>query len=129
MHDYHIAARYNVALLQFQGTVRGPDVIATTQAFHADDEWDPGMDVIWDCRRVRSLDLVAPDLMTLVDLRTSDTVGRDVSVVLRDLDRSIAELYKLVAERRGKDAFVCRTIADALRILGLDERVRDELPL
>lgn len=129
MRTHSIAPAFHVALIRFRGHVRGKDLIAATRGLHGDTRWRTSMDMVWDCRAVTSLDIVPQEMVEVVDLRTENTEGRDASVVQRTLDEVIAKLYRMVAERKGKRAFVCHTMEEALDALDLKETAREELEL
>jgi hypothetical protein len=122
-----VAPVSNVALLRFRGFVRGKDLIEATRALHEDGRWHHAMDLIWDCSGVSSLDVQPHEMIEVVRLRTENTEGRDASVVTRTLDEAIAKLYRMVAERKGKKAFVCHSMEEALDVLSLNARVGDAL--
>lgn len=129
MDSYEIAPDHNLAVLRFAGEVHGEDLLATTRAFHADPRWSPGMDMIWDCRGVTKLVVLPTEMLEVTSLRTEDVAGRDASVVSRTLDETIARLYSMMARVKGKEAFVCHTVDEALEKLRKDPRAREVLHL
>jgi hypothetical protein len=120
MFPYTIDPERRLARVTVAGSVAAPEVTATILALLQDEHWQPGYDVLVDCRTVTELILEPGDPRAFVNLivQHADRAGsgRDVIIVNRSVDDAMAKVYAAFAQMGPRPAYVCRleTEADAI---------------
>lgn len=115
-----IDERAGLALVELGGEVEAEDVIGAARALHARPEWNVQYDVIWDGRGIVSLVIGHDDVIEMVDAKVEQSLGKEVTIAVREIDHMMASLCALLLKARRREAVVVATLAEALEELGLD---------
>lgn len=117
----HIDEATGLALISGSGEVTGADIVDAARALHGHPKWDFRFDVLWDGRAVTSLVVTPDDIPEMVEAKTEHSVGKEVIVAVRSVDKMIADLSALLMRARGREAHAFYTLDEALDVLGLSE--------
>ena len=108
-----------IAFIALGGEVTAADVIGAAHALHDRPDWDAHYDVIWDGRGVTSLVIDHDDVLGMVDAKVERSVGKEVTIAVREIDHVMASLCALLLRVRGREAVVVASLEEALEELGL----------
>ena len=109
-----------LALIVLEGEVTAADVVDAAQTLHAQPQWNVHHNVIWDGRGISSLVVGHEEVVEMVDAKIEDSIGKEIMIVVREVDHMIATLCALLMKARGREAEVVATLEEALAALGLD---------
>lgn len=122
-YDLHIDPAAGLTLVRFSGKLTGPEVMEAMEAVFTHPDWQPAFDVIWDGSRNRQLVLVPGELERFVALldrhRSPPGAGRDVVVVVREVDYVVARLYEHLSRKYSQRLVLCHSLEQAVEKLGL----------
>ena len=123
--DYAVDPGAGLAVARMTGTLTGPDMAEIVTAVHADADWEPAFDAIWDCSVVRAHVVQPDEVPPLVEAvleagAAKGSAGRDVLIENASLARSAFSEMLVRRLRRHQDAHVVRRMEQALAVLGLD---------
>jgi hypothetical protein len=109
------------ARVTMTGSVSGRGIAETLDALYRDPQWLAGFDTLWDATGTTQLLLEADDLPALVKLQSQYQElaggGRDVLLVARPLDHTMAKIYAFLAKNTQRPAYVVLSEPDAAQIL------------
>lgn len=114
-----------LATVQLTGAVNGDELAEATVALLHDA--GPGwLDMVWDGTDITALHLIPGDLERVLEVKVHrpDDMAEprlDVLVVRRTLDVMIAHLFVMLARRHGLHAYVCRSMDEARKFLGVPD--------
>jgi hypothetical protein len=118
---YTIDPQRRLARVTVAGSVGAPEVTDIILALLQDEQWQPGYDVVCDCREVTELILEARDPRAFVKLIADRAdragAGRDVIIVNRSVDYAMAKVYAAFAQMGPRPAYVCCLESEAEAIL------------
>ena len=115
-----------LAVARMTGTLTGPDMAEIVRSVHADADWEPSFDAVWDCSEVRAHVVEPDDVGPLVEAvlegdGEKGSGGRDVLIETASLAESMfSEMLVRRLRRRGEDAHVVQSMGRALGLLGLE---------
>lgn len=115
-----IAEQAGLALVELSGEVTAADVVEAARALHALPNWDIRYDVIWDGRGITSLVIGHDDVIEMVDAKVEKSIGKEITIAVRELDHMMASLCALLLKARQREAVVVSTLEEALAEVGLD---------
>lgn len=118
--DYRIDPETRLALVRVGGHVTGHDIARYARDLHADADWRPTYDAIWDERGIAVLDVTPEGLEEMVSAQVDEQTGKDVVVAARETHETLQSLYARLVRARGRPAVVCATLDEAVGAVGLD---------
>jgi hypothetical protein len=121
-YSYAIDITARLATVTLAETVRGADIASALETVFRDSSWQPGFDLLWQASGITELLFERDDLPGMIALQRRFAAraggGREVILVSRSLDEDMAKMYALMLRNEGKKVSVCRSMADAVRLLG-----------
>jgi hypothetical protein len=105
-----------LAIVMLSGPVHGHEITAGLENLYRDEQWTPAFDLLWDARNITELHLDMADLTGLVRLHKQyGAVGprREVTLVRRPLDRTMARIYAILMKAASHQVHVCESEAEA----------------
>ena len=121
-YSYAIDITARLATVTLAGTVRGTDIASAMEAVFGDSSWEPGFDLLWQASGITELLFERDDLPGMITLQRRLAAraggGREVILVSRSLDEDMAKMYALMMRGEGQTVSICRSMADAVRLLG-----------
>lgn len=104
--------------------VEGAELIAAICAMLEHPAWRPGTNTLWDALGIRAL-AVDPETVARIQALMHQYAarrgpGRTAFLVKRDLDRSMALLFKVLLDLPGREIQVFTSPREALSWLGMD---------
>lgn len=123
-HIVHIDPSFQLALVRFTDGLDLEELFDTIRTLH-EETYEPSYNILWDAQDIQELVLGPGDLHRLLDhlanRKDLSKNAREVVIVQRPLDFNIAQLYSVLAERRGYEVEVSWSMEQALTHLGLEE--------
>ena len=116
---FRIDPEARLALVRFEGTVTGSDILDAARALHSDPAWSDGFDVIWDCSRVVRHAVGPEDVAPLIVEEVPTGSGMDALVQnMKPSDSLISNMIASFLRLRGKPAAVFSSVEEALEAVG-----------
>jgi hypothetical protein len=125
-YSYEIDHSKQLVTVSLSGSVRGAQIAATFAAIYSDTACGPGFDILWDGSTIAELMFERDDLPSFVRLHQEfsnlATSGRDIILVVRSLDRAMADMYAVMMRGKRRAVLVCMSMNEVDDILNAADR-------
>lgn len=120
-YPYSINVPQRVITVRLSGAVHGSQIAATYAAIYGDPACARGMDILWDGSSITELIFERDDMPSFVRLNQefSDLAssGRDIILVARSLDKTMADMYTVMMSAQRRAVHVCMSMDELHQIL------------
>jgi hypothetical protein len=118
--EYYIDLEHRVVVSSGAGVFRYSDYLAHVAKVGRDPHFDPALSHLIDCRAFDSIDLSAEELQLAAARSNFSPTTKRAFVADSSFKYGLSRMFVTLGEiKRGQDAMVFRTLAEALAWLGL----------
>jgi hypothetical protein len=118
---YRIDDATGLVTVWLSGSVHGTQIAATFAAIYRDPACRPGPDILWDGSAITELMFERDDLPSFVRLNQEfsriASAGRDIILVARALDKTMADIYAVMMKGQCRTVHVCVSLGEVHQIL------------
>ena len=127
-YDYFVAPEHNLLVIVGSGSISSADIYRVVTAFQKDPEWNPGMNMLVDWRRVTGLEIDLDQVRQLASVsvdgelqKLGTPLGPRAAVLIANFDyESIPKVYAGYLRKSGLQTKVTYRADEAAEWLGLE---------
>ena len=120
-YPYTIDESRRLITVRLSGSVHGSQIAATFETIYRDPGCKAGFDIFWDGSTIAELLFERDDLPSFVRLNQEFAElagsGQDVILVVRSLDKTMADMYAVMMRAQRRAVLVCMSMDEVKQTL------------